>query len=425
MRLIACLLIALASAAAAGAQPRPRYGGTLVMETQEASKALEPSERSPLLPLVFDRLTTLDDAGEPRPALAIAWTAVTPRRWEFRLRPGVRFHDGTPLAAGPALAAAIESSLKNVSVSARADTLVFESRQPTPDLPERLALETWVFTRTAEGEAVGTGPFRIARWEPWRRATLAANEQHWAGRPFLDAVEVQMGRGLREQALDLEAGKAALVELAPADSRRARRTWTSEPVELLAVVFREGAAVDPRLREALSLAVDRAAIHNVIFQKQGEAAGGLLPQWLSGWAFLFPVAADLPRARKLAQEAPARAMSLAYDPEDRPARVVAERISLNARDAGIAVTVSTSARADAQVRRVPARSLADFGIPALPENTPQALFGAERKQVEARTLIPLLHLPVVYGAGARVRSPGAQPLTRLGELRLPEVWLAP
>src|SRR5579885_3335195 len=62
--------------------------------------------------------------------------------------------------------------------------------------------------------------FAITLWEAGRRAGCAARESAPGGRPFLDSVEVQLGRTPREQALDLELGKADIVELAPAEIRR-------------------------------------------------------------------------------------------------------------------------------------------------------------------------------------------------------------
>ena len=46
----------------------------------------------------------------------------------------------------------------------------------------------------------GTGPFRVARWEAGKAATLTAHERHWKGRPYLDSIEIQMGRTPRDQA---------------------------------------------------------------------------------------------------------------------------------------------------------------------------------------------------------------------------------
>ena len=71
--------------------------------------------------------------------------------------------------------------------------------------------------------------------------------------------------------------------------------------ELFALVFDASrpAVQDARLRQAISLAIDRASIADVILQRQGVPAGGLLPNWISGYAHLFPAASDLPRAKDL------------------------------------------------------------------------------------------------------------------------------
>ena len=218
------------------------------------------------------------------------------------------------------------------------------------------------------------GPgFTIARWEAGRLAVYEADENAAGGRPFLDRVEIQMGRSLRDQAGDLDLGKADIVELGPNELRRqppGRRVWSSSPVRVLALVFAPRFD-DARVREALALAVDRSAIHNVLLQRQGEISGALLPQWLSGYAFLFPAAADLARARQLA--AGARPITLGVS--DPAARPIAERIALNARDAGLAVSV-TSQPAGADVSLVelriastdPAKALGEIaaalGLPA-------------------------------------------------------------
>src|SRR5208283_5100219 len=143
------------------------------------------------------------------------------------------------------------------------------------------------------------------------------------------------------QSIDLELGKADVVELGPAELRRqpaGRKVWGSAPVRLVALVF--GPRVeDARMREALALAVNRAAIHNVLLQRQGEVSAALLPQWLSGYAFLFPVAADAAKARTLVAGIPAAARAISLGVEDAAARPIAERIALNARDAGLAVSV--------------------------------------------------------------------------------------
>jgi hypothetical protein len=168
-------------------------------------------------------------------------------------------------------------------------------------------------------------------------------------------------------------------------------------------------------------------------QRQGEISGALLPQWLSGYAFLFPAAADLARARQLARGA----RSITLGVSDAAMRPIAERIALNARDAGLAVSVTPhTAGADAALVELriaaadPAKALiqiaAALGLPALPlappENvSPEATYAAERALLEGFRVIPLIHLPDVYGVGPRVRGgPGIAPS---GEWRFDNLWL--
>lgn len=443
---LAAVLSLVTAAIPAGAARRPRYGGALRVEMRASLAALDPTDTGDaafrLAPLVFDRLLRIDGRGRPQPAIAVSWAHdAEARRWEFHLRTGVTFHDGSALSAGPALAAALESTLGGFSVSAAGENLVIESPRPAPDLPLLLGQRGYVFARNAEGAAVGTGPFRLSRLEPHRHASFVVNEDYWAGRAFLDTVEVEMGRGARERWIDLEVGKADLVELAPEDVRRARaadRTvWSSLPTALLALVFRDGRPVDTRLREALALSIDRAAIHNVLLGRRGEVAGGLLPGWLSGYEFLFTPEQDIARARSLtAALAPAaRSLTLGYDPGDALARAIADRIAVNARDAGIAVqTMPQAARADAAIAAFRLGSLdaaqalgglaAALGIPPWrrPES-PEAAYAAERALMEGFRVVPLFHATEDFGVAPRVQTWFSPAVTLLGSWRLESVWL--
>lgn len=284
--------------------------------------------------------------------------------------------------------------------------------------------------QTGRGMAdLGDG-FTIMRWEAGRLAVYSANDGAPGGRPYLDQVEVQMGKPLREQGIDLELGKADVVQLGTRPAL-GRKTWASAPVRLMALVFSPRVS-DARIREALASAVDRAAIHNVLLQKQGELAGGLLPEWISGYAFLFPTAPDLGRARELAAAVPAGARVVSLAVESAGLRPIAERVALNARDAGLAVAVITGANADVKLLEVriesddPARALS--GVAAalgLPEparaDTPEGLLGAERALMAGYRVIPLFHLPDVYGVGARVK--GGPGITPLGAWRFSDLWV--
>lgn len=411
------------------AATRPHYGGTLRVQMRSQPVALDPASEDALAALVFDRLVTLSDSGQPQPALATAWKHDDDfKRWEFQIRPGVQFHDKSPLTAG-----ALVPALAPLAAAAHGDTIVIASVEPAPQLLHILASLS-ISKRAADGSTVGTGPFRVTAWEPGRRAVFAANEDYWAGRPYLDAVEVEMGRSLRSQALDLDLNKADIVELGVVDTRRAmqngKRVWTSPPADLLAIAFE--ASIDMRAREAIALSIDRATIHNVILQKQGIPVAAILPQWLSGYAFLFPITRDLDRARSLALGA--TPVTLAYNPADPTARLIAERIAVNAKEAGLIVRPIAAGVQPAAARMIrtrinwpdPARALDSLaralGLAPPAGSSPEALYAAESVLLRDRRIIPLFHLPEVYGLGPRVR--GWAP-SRWGGMKLDSVWLAP
>src|SRR5262249_10006843 len=182
MRLTAWRLLAIASLLAdtLPAATRPHYGGTLRIQMRARVAALNASSEDNFATLEFDRLVTLNKAGQPRPALAISWRHDADlKRWEFQLRPGVKFHDGSPLTA-PVAAAALES----LGAVAQSDSIVIRSAQPASKLLLNLAGAA-IFKRVPDGSVVGTGPFRVTAWEPGRRAVFAANPDYWAGRPYL------------------------------------------------------------------------------------------------------------------------------------------------------------------------------------------------------------------------------------------------
>jgi peptide/nickel transport system substrate-binding protein len=446
MRLTAWLPLAVLSAftAQGSAATRPHYGGALRVEVRAAPRSLDPSahDSATLASLVFEPLVQLDATGTPLPRLALSWQRdSSARRWQFNLRPGVRFHDGLPLVPG-AVVASLQAALPGLSIAAAADSVIIHAERPMPGLLFDLAHSGLVFAHNAEGGFTGTGPFRLASWTPGRTATLTANDDYWGGRPFVDAIEVQMGRGLRDQLVDLEIGKADIVELGPADLRRASEhgvtVWSSAPLDLIALVVAPGRAEDPRLRQALALSIDRAAMHNVLLQKQGEVSAALLPQWLSGYAFAFAAAPDVGRARALAAALPPqdRTLALTYDPAITAARALAERVAINARDAGLTVLVSPqNPQADLRLVAIrvpsldPTRALAGLAAALGFETTSitlsyEVLYENEHKLLEDFRVIPLFHLPDLYGATSRVHIFAPPPVARLGEWRFENLWLS-
>jgi peptide/nickel transport system substrate-binding protein len=436
---------------------RPRYGGTLRVEMREVVRNLDPADwfadaaeaaaKEKLVSLIFESLVRVNENGHPQPGLALSWQHDSEfKRWRFRLRENVRFHDGSPMTA-EIVVTALHAANDPWQLNGSADELVVESDLPIPDLLFDLARgRRTVFIRGADGKISGTGPFRLSQWEPGRRAVLAADEQHWSGRPFLDAVTIEMGRPPREQLLDLELGKADFVEILPNDVRRAAqrgtRIWSSSADILIALAFERGrpAAEDARLREAIALSIDRTAMHTVLLQKQGEPAVALLPQRLSGYAFLFSAAADPKRARQLvASLGPSlQPLSLAFDASDPLARAMAERIAVNARETGITLSASGQAsRADLTLLYLPVPSL--LPGPALSDlisslhlseiwqspriATAEACYALERAILDSYRVIPLFHLPQTFGSSPRLRTWMTPGMVGSSIWRFDDFWL--
>jgi len=289
--------------------------------------------------------------------------------------------------------------------------------------------------RNADGTFADPGPFRLAEWEPGKHATLAANDDYPGGRPFVDAIEIQMGRGAKERLVDLEVNKIDFAEIPAEQSRRAAergmRVSASQPDELVALVFVPGrpAAAIGRIREAVADSIDREAIVNFILQKEGEAAGGLLPQWSSGTAFLFSTSRDVQHAKELwSQIAPSPRISLGYDSTDPQEQSIAERVAVNAREAGITMAVepipaaaSERGKTDARLirlamaSRLPRTALANLaevlsplaGVeddPLPDPATPEQIYDYEKSMMGSFSVVPIAWVPQVYGLSARVRD---------------------
>jgi hypothetical protein len=293
------------------------------------------------------------------------------------------------------------------------------------------------------------GPFRISTWEPGQRLALAANEDCPKGRPFIDAIEFTMGRAAKDRLLDLELGKTDFIEIPQDLARRAAeggiRISNSRPDELLAILFRANGPNAPSeaVREAAGMAVDRVAIVNFILQKTGEPAGGLLPQWLSGTAFLFSTAADAVRAKASveeirAQNAASLRLVLGYDSGDSAGETVAERVVVDGREAGFSMTARALLRPAATATGLGATPLgydarivhwrvtspqpgaaleqflaaypalataagSDCAVP-LEAASAEAIYRCESAIVGTHEIVPLAFLPQVYGLSGHVHD---------------------
>ena len=406
-------------------ETRPHYGGTLTVEVT----ALESAGGIALPALFAEPLVRINSRGQAEPVLAAAWQHDADfKRWRISLRPKVSFHDGEPLTAAsalPSLEAALKPTYGDVTIQAGGQALVIQSRRAMPDLLEELALPGAAITRKGESDVVlGTGPFRVTSWEP-RRVTLAAFDNYWGGRPFLDGVSVEVANG---------AGRADIVEIPAGPTRRILpegwRTWSSTPRTLVAL---EGTNADAATLSALAQTIDRAPIANVLAQHKADPAFGLLPQWMSAYAFLFASTPDVARAKQAASALRAGPVSLSSPPNDVFLRSVADRIALHARDAGIAVQLKSggslrlverpmeSADAAHELRRIAIALGAADRVGEVDPTKPESLYQLEKFLLDEHRIVPLIHLRESYGISPRIHFHSSDPFV----LHLEDAWVQP
>lgn len=436
----------LLCAVSARAATRPHYGGTLHVEMRAAPMSLDPADFNQpdwfgirnLSTLMFETLVSLDEQGKPEPALATSWQAEPGnQRWQFFVRHGVTFQDGAPVTPD-AVAASLRRTNSTWKVFSEGEAVVIERDSPSPNLPAELTLPRNCIVRRDGGKISGSGPFAISQWDAGKKLLLAAREDYWDGRAFLDAVEIEMGKIFREQGISFDLGKAQVIEVAPEQAHRATvegRVESSAPIELIALLFSRDpqSPEDARQRQVLALSIDRELLNAVVLQRGGEPAGGLLPNWMSGYGFLFPAAINLELARQVRSEIPHTASwTLGYDPTDPTTRAIAERIVLNARDAGLGVQITSANSADLRIIRVALISVdaqialaevaARLGLPPpkLASGSVDELYGAESKLLQSQRVIPLLHLRTAYAVSNTVKN---WRTARDGNWLLPNVWL--
>jgi peptide/nickel transport system substrate-binding protein len=398
--------------------------------------SLENGDAARFAPLVFDTLVTEDDRGNLQPWLARSWTNdATFRRWQFWLRPDVKFHDGellTPQIAASSLANAVAGC----KLSAVGDSIVFQCDAPHPELGARLASPSAaIFRRSVANKLEGTGPFLISEWQPGRRVVFTAFEDSWAGRPYADSIELTLGEDDRDQQLALQLGRADLVELPAGQAAANARVSTSEPMDLIALTFSGDPSVaDERVRHALALGVDRSTIASVLLQGLGSPGFGLLPSRMAGYEFLFDEPHDEARARQLRSEARASTpVTLAIATGDPELRLIAERIALNARDIGFTVQLTADAqRSDAVLTKIPLGSAnAEAALvnvanalhrptPQFRDDSLQAAYEAEHNLLSGYWIVPVVHLSRSWALSPRIRDWDNR---RDGQSRLDDIWL--
>jgi 4-phytase/acid phosphatase/peptide/nickel transport system substrate-binding protein len=248
---------------------------------------------------IFDTLTTLDDKGVVQPKLALSWSSSSDfKTWTFKLRPGVKFHDGTSFNAqafkenfdrqkDPANKCRCAFYLAGTnSVDAPDElTLVYNLKDPSVNLP---ALVSFVSANNAvqsptawktKGDdynrnPVGTGPYILKSWAAGDRMVLERNPDYWnKGRPYLDRIVLKPLPDAQSRFASLQSGEADIwddeydadnIQKAQKDPKLTVHTYVGSGAQVYAFNTKTPPFDDVRVRQALVMALDRKKMSQAI-----------------------------------------------------------------------------------------------------------------------------------------------------------------
>lgn len=328
---------------------------TVALKTEPSSldpqyHALTPNNQ--IAQTIFDTLVMTDGDLKPMPSLAESWTSEG-NTWTFKLRSGVKFSDGSPFTADDvvfsyARAGKVPNSpspftiyLQKVEKVEAVDPLTVRitTSQPFPLLISNLANLPILSAKAAAGSAaegkttaelnngdglVGTGPYKFVSWKRGAELVLDRNPHYWGKAPAWDKVTYRPLSSAAARVAALLSGGVDVIEDPPTDDlprlkKEAGLNIVEKPSARIIYVALDqhgektpgitGAdknpLLDKRVREALSLSIDRHALVERIMGGVGQPAGQLLPSTMLGASKALAQApkVDVEKAKKLLTEA--------------------------------------------------------------------------------------------------------------------------
>lgn len=301
---------------------------------------------------IFETLVTKDPRSRLKPALAESWRAVDDLTWEFKLRKGVKFHDGSDFSAAdvvfsldrvpnvPNSPSSFAAYSKQIVEKIVVDpyTIRFRTATPYPLMPNDMSTIFIVSSRAAKGvttddfntgkATIGTGPFKFVRYAKGDRIELTRNDSYWGTKPAWDKVTFRVITSDPTRVAALLAGDVRAIENVPTsdiariaknsdlalyrtvshrlmylhlDSNRDRTPFAigkdGKPLE-------KNPLKDVRVRRAISKAINRQALVERVMEGAAVVTGQLMPEGMFGYTpALKPEPYDIDGARKLLAEA--------------------------------------------------------------------------------------------------------------------------
>jgi peptide/nickel transport system substrate-binding protein len=254
---------------------------------------------------VFDNLTSRRPDGKLTPSLATEWKLQGQQAWVFKLRQGVKWHNGDPFSSAdvkfslertydPAVKTRVNTVFTTIERIEAPDptTLVVHTKKPDPLLPARLGfyggqivpkkyLES-VGSETFNQKPVGTGPVRFVSWTKDDKVVLDANADYWGGKPDFDRLIVRALPEMSSRVSALLKGEVDIATQLPPDQGERVKGNASTVVAgalygglyVLAVNSKVKPLDNPLVKQALSLAIDRELIIKELWRGRGVVPSG-------------------------------------------------------------------------------------------------------------------------------------------------------
>jgi peptide/nickel transport system substrate-binding protein len=301
---------------------------------------------------LFDQLIHQDEKQKLIPGLALSWKPIDEVTWEFKLRPGVKFHDGSPLTPEDIVfsirrAEKVPNSPSSLSIYTKAvkdiivvdpTTIHIKTDGPYPLIPEDLSNIAIQSKKAADGKAtedfnkgtaaIGTGPFKFVEWIPGDRLVLAKNDAYWGEKAQWAKVTIKPITSAATRVAALLSGDVDVVEDVPPDDvkqLKANANVTLASSVSNRVIYlhmdtnrdktpfafdKQGQPLDKnplknlKVRQAISKAINRDAIVERVLEGIGIPASQLLPEGFFGVSPKLQVEKyDVNGAKKLLAEA--------------------------------------------------------------------------------------------------------------------------
>jgi peptide/nickel transport system substrate-binding protein len=269
---------------------------------------------------IYDRLLDFPtgDIGKPAPMLATSWRRINATTWEFKLRRGVKFHNGQDFtsddvkasierASGATKVKTVDAGLFWVPTTVEAsddNTVRLRTKQPFGALFSALQHSHIVSARDLEGPAAalkkrpnGTGPFRLVGNAPTKK-TMARNEDYWRGPAQIRELIWEFVQDSQTRLNALLAGQAHAIDRVPPEHldiiqrRRGLALASRTGIEMVNLWVRPGRAKfwedNPQFRQAVNWSINRDALVRALVKGRSRAAQSVIPSGTLYWRAQTP-----------------------------------------------------------------------------------------------------------------------------------------